>query len=104
MLSLVLKKLNRNLYGAIFKGNKMNMSKWEPFDEGSNAVTERLKVDGGYLYYLGNHAARSTNMCFVPDIDLTRYQAHLRDAYNQGFKDGQANLSESTHQGSETNV
>jgi hypothetical protein len=32
-----------------------------------------------------SHGLTST---FVPDVDLQRYQAHLRDAYNAGFKDG----------------
>ncbi len=54
-----------------------------------NADTCRLKVDGGYLYRIyGSEAVVA--MCFVPDVDLMRYQAHLRDAYNQGLKDGLA--------------
>lgn len=58
--------------------------------------TTRLKVEGGYLYHhknlfhCGNGAQQTTSMCFVPDVDLQRYQAHLRDAYNQGFKDGKS--------------
>ena len=42
----------------------------------------RIKVDGGHLYETLH------GLCFVPDVDLTRYQSHLRDAYNQGYKDG----------------
>lgn len=43
----------------------------------------RIKVDGGYLY---SHSR--DGICFVPDIDLTRYQSHLRDAYTQGYEAG----------------
>lgn len=50
------------------------------------ASTWRLKVDGGHLYLYPD--SNGNVMCFVPDVDLTRYQAHLRDAYNQGLKDG----------------
>lgn len=56
------------------------------------AVTDstwRLKVDGGHLYLLNESSEAGGNaMCFVPEIDLTRYEAHLRDAYKQGFTDG----------------
>lgn len=62
-----------------------------------NYETDRLKVDGGYLYRTKRMGVDAIAMSFVPDVDLTRYQAHLRDAYNQGFKDGMteahANLS-----------
>ena len=56
-------------------------------------ITERLKVPGGFLYQnveYDNDDVQiiGSSMCFVPDVDLTRYQAHLRDAYNAGFKDG----------------
>jgi hypothetical protein len=47
-----------------------------------------IKVEGGQLYQSFN-GDWGISMCFVPDVDLQRYQAHLRDAYNQGFKDGQ---------------
>lgn len=43
----------------------------------------RIKVEGGHIYETDG------SICFVPDVDLKRYQSHLRDAYNQGFKDGQ---------------
>lgn len=43
----------------------------------------KIKVEGGHLY-----ANNMEMMCFVPEVDLTRYQAHLRDAYNKGFEDG----------------
>ena len=49
--------------------------------------TWRFKVDGGYLYH--NEEEGGNTMCFVPDVDLQRYQSHLRDAYTQGFNDGQ---------------
>ena len=61
-----------------------NEVKWESCCDS----LRRIKVDGGYLYesFQGND---ETSMCFVPDVDLTRYQAHLRDAYKQGYQDGQ---------------
>lgn len=54
----------------------------------TDSGTMRLKVDGGYIYKdeKGNGGLA---MCFVPDIDLQRYQAHLRDAYTKGYADGQ---------------
>lgn len=45
----------------------------------------RIKVDGGHLYNSNRTGGTST---FVPDIDLTRYQSHLRDAYRQGYDAG----------------
>lgn len=59
-----------------------NISKWEQLTVGSRNYTERLKVDGGYIY------ETDKGICFVPDVDLQRYQSHLRDAYNQGYKQG----------------
>lgn len=53
---------------------------WEEY----SAALWRIKVEGGYLYAESD----LKNMCFVPDVDLTRYQSHLRDAYKQGYKDG----------------
>lgn len=50
-------------------------------------LLRRLKVDGGYLYQC--HGNEGAALEFVPDVDLTRYQAHLRDAYNKGYQDGQ---------------
>ena len=49
----------------------------------------RFKVDGGWIY-----CVEEKHPVFVPDIDLQRYQSHLRDAYNQGFKDGIAHTTE----------
>lgn len=51
-------------------------------------LTERLKVEGGFLYRTKKIGVDCIAMCFVPDVDLQRYQAHLRDAYKQGFIDG----------------
>ena len=48
--------------------------------------TYRLKVDGGSLYLHRGNA--NETMSFVPDVDLQRYSAHLRDAYTQGYKNG----------------
>ncbi len=80
---------------AFFVGQKMeNENKWDHFGGGN----WRMKVGGGHLYqYLDDTGVA---MCFVPDVDLQRYQAHLRDAYNQGFKDG---LNEAQHQGTLAN-
>lgn len=55
------------------------MNDWEEY--ASDII--RLKVDGGYIY------ETTHGLCFVPDIDLQRYQAHLRDAYKKGYADGQ---------------
>jgi hypothetical protein len=59
------------------------LKQWEQY--GINV--RRIRVDGGYIYKTYNDMKDITS-CFVPDIDLTRYQAHLRDAYNKGFQDG----------------
>jgi hypothetical protein len=56
---------------------------WEKYGDG----VKRMKVEGGYIYK--HHWYHDFSICFVPDVDLERYQSHLRDAYNQGFKDGQ---------------
>jgi hypothetical protein len=63
-----------------------NEPSWEEF----TTNTWRLKVEGGHIYH--NVEDGGNSMCFVPDVDLTRYQAHLRDAYNQGFKDGSGEI------------
>jgi hypothetical protein len=63
---------------------------WEMVCEETNGVTMRLKVEGGYLYYVGITIAKAIGMTFVPDVDLQRYQAHLRDAYKKGYEDGQS--------------
>ena len=60
------------------------MLEWERVTEEG---TDRLKVDGGYVYR-DQKANGGLAMAFVPDVDLQRYQAHLRDAYDKGFKDG----------------
>lgn len=65
-----------------------NESKWETIDLAYNSSTERLRVEGGYIYHVGNNACKAIAICFVPDVDLQRYQAHLRDAYTKGFADG----------------
>lgn len=57
----------------------MTESAWERYSNG----IDRIKVDGGYIYETPN------GLCFVPDIDLQRYQSHLRDAYKKGYADGQ---------------
>lgn len=59
------------------------MENWEQL----NDTLIRFKVDGGYLYKTSD--VNGTSMVWSPDIDLTRYQSHLRDAYNKGYQDGQ---------------
>lgn len=52
----------------------------------------KLKVNGGHLYRqaIVIHDNPTVSLCFVPDVDLSRYKAHLRDAYRQGYNDGQS--------------
>jgi len=59
--------------------------KWEQYGTRDDSDLVRIKVDGGYLY---SFTKEESAMCFVPDIDLQRYQAHLRDAYRQGYAQG----------------
>ena len=64
----------------------------------------RFKVEGGYVYEITYYNEKSdsvvsTGTCFVADVDLTRYQAHLRDAYNQGFKDGKDSRGDEYYKG-----
>ena len=56
---------------------------WERYSDG----IDRIKVDGGYVFRTISQG--NVSICFVPDIDLQRYQAHLRDAYTKGYADGQ---------------
>jgi hypothetical protein len=70
-----------------------NENMWEVYDQASNCITQRMKVDGGWLFTLIHNQLKQMQMCFVPDVDLQRYQSHLRDAYNQGFKDGQSDAA-----------
>lgn len=58
---------------------------WEDVHD---SLTERMKVDGGHLYRTKRMGVEGIAMCFVPDVDLKRYESHLRDAYKQGFADG----------------
>ena len=72
---------------------EINKSGWQLVNIFRDSVyTMRLKVDGGHLHRVTvvdeNNDRLHMNMCFVPDVDLQRYQSHLRDAYNQGFSDG----------------
>ena len=48
--------------------------------------TSRLKVAGGWIYRVEN--SKGLTICLVPDVDLQRYEAHLRDAYKKGYEDG----------------
>ena len=76
----------------------MSEIKWEQLSNEHYEFTERAKVDGGYIYRSfpcvhGFRVQGNTTMCFVPDVDLSRYQAHLRDAYKQGYRAGQEDAS-----------
>lgn len=53
----------------------------------TDSGTDRLKVDGGWIYR-DQKANGGLSLAFVPDVDLQRYQSHLRDAYTKGFEDG----------------
>lgn len=64
----------------------MDEQKWEHVSNEYGWLTHRMKVDGGWLYRTGN--PETVAVSFVPDVDLTRYQSHLRDAYKQGYTDG----------------
>lgn len=64
----------------------MNQSGWVIIENEGAGDTETLKVNGGHLYRITKGEAIA--VAFVPDVDLQRYAAHLRDAYNAGFKDG----------------
>ena len=72
----------------IMKDSLIDYREWQSV----SANLWKIKVEGGWIYQC-TEGEKEISMCFVPDIDLTRYQAHLRDAYNQGFKDGQDDLS-----------
>lgn len=58
--------------------------KWEEYAP----HTHRLLVEGGFLYFVHQISNQHSSMCFVPDVDLQRYQSHLRDAYKQGYQSG----------------
>jgi hypothetical protein len=64
------------------------MTQNEPEWERYAPNIERILVAGGYIYKTLEQNDIATT--FVPDVDLQRYQAHLRDAYNQGFQDGRS--------------
>lgn len=55
---------------------------WERYSDG----IDRIKVNGGSVYRTISQG--DVSICFVPDVDLQRYQAHLRDAYKKGYADG----------------
>jgi len=61
---------------------------WETVRVTDNSIIERLKVAGGHLYHVSNQIGKTTTMAFVPEIDLTRYEAHLRDAFKAGYTQG----------------
>lgn len=75
----------------------MNKNTWELIYNEPQSKLTRFKVEGGYIYnnisFLLEDDGKTAkliaeSMCFVPDVDLQRYQSHLRDAYNKGFQEG----------------
>ncbi len=46
-----------------------NEIKWELVDASQTATTERLKVNGGWLYHVGHMVAKASSMVFVPEPD-----------------------------------
>ncbi len=62
------------------------VNNWEDLECLGMVICQKLKVNGGHLYKTTKGDAIA--LAFVPDIDLQRYQAHLRDAYKKGFDDG----------------
>lgn len=61
---------------------KSEKNEWQVVGSGLKCI----KVPGGHLYKnIGEEG-----MVLVPDVDLQRYQAHLRDAYKQGYENGHA--------------
>lgn len=66
----------------IYKEVEEEVIDWERY-----GPLARLKVNGGHIYE--STFEYSNALVFVPDIDLKRYESHLRDAYNKGYKDGQ---------------
>lgn len=64
----------------------MSENNWEKLNCLGMTVCEKLKVEGGHLYRTIKGDAIA--LAFVPDVDLQRYEAHLRDAYTQGYKAG----------------
>jgi len=63
-----------------------NTEQWEKVNETPSATTERLKVSGGWLYYVDIHPRRNTHIVFVPDNSLEVFAHHIKDAYNQGYQ------------------
>lgn len=63
------------------------VQQWEEVSDNGTSEVCRHKVEGGWLYTVTVALAKVFTTTFVPDVDLARYQAHLRDAYNQGCED-----------------
>ena len=51
----------------------MNEHEWETFNETNTSITSRLKIEGGWLYYVSASISTKvlTTMCFVPDSPST---------------------------------
>ena len=90
MILIMNGKLWRNKMELDCDPEERPLPKWESYARD----VKRIKVDGGYLYQ--SHALQKEyfTTCFVPDVDLQRYESHLRDAYTQGYADGQADFRE----------
>jgi hypothetical protein len=59
-----------------------NEPKWMRYADNIDCIA----VTGGLIYRTIESNDISTT--FVPDLDLHRYQEHLKDAYHQGYRDG----------------
>lgn len=73
--------------------SEKTVAEWMTITDSDYETTTRLKVEGGHLYHRLTwenepQYGETGCMAFVPDIDLTRYQSHLRDAYSAGYADG----------------
>lgn len=82
---------SNELIGKIAQKLGEVMEKVNPWEDVSaNEVTHvcRHKVEGGWLYSTTVSGVNMFTVTFVPEIDLSRYQAHLRDAWKQGHDQG----------------
>jgi hypothetical protein len=51
----------------------MKKVKWEFVNDSGNAITERLKVTGGWMYHVGFNQAQVSSSCFVPEPSTCSY-------------------------------
>lgn len=63
---------------------------WDVVSNNHGREVSRVKVDGGWLYAVTIFGSSFFTITFVPDVDLARYESHLRDAYTQGYEAGKS--------------